>query len=228
VHRVSLEQGGSVDYGRRGRRYLLSAHGTNGFVILERPHLVQPLRGHGDGRQQDVAEQVAQQWLHQDRVLSLQPLAVAQAEPNDTHEVRQHATAFAALFDQDRHEPIRVGIILQSLVARQVHGSGTGIGHGQAGQAQAGIVVAVGNTLHLPLPQVLRALGKQQGVVAATIDDATAAIRAAANSSNHCVSQKFCASYNMGEFGMMALYSRCLTATNRLRSSTTCSLAALV
>jgi hypothetical protein len=40
---------------------------------------------------------------------------------------------------------IRVGTILESLVARQVHGRGTGIGHGQAGQAQAGIVVTVGN-----------------------------------------------------------------------------------
>jgi hypothetical protein len=43
VHRVSLEQGGSVDYGRRGRRYFLSAHGTNVFVIFERSNLVQPV-----------------------------------------------------------------------------------------------------------------------------------------------------------------------------------------
>jgi hypothetical protein len=80
----------------------------------------------------------------------------------------------------------------------------------------------------LPLPQVLLANNNVLLLLPLLLDDAMAAIRAVANFSNHCVRQKFPASCNMEEFGMMALYSRRLTATNRLRSSSTCQLAALV
>jgi hypothetical protein len=99
----------------------------------------------------------------------------------------------------------------KALFARQVHGSGTGIGHKQAGQAQAVIVDAVGSVpgdardrrhgkLHLPLPQVWLALEKQQRIVAVTIVTRRCNggdPRGFPNSSNNWVSQKFCASCNM-------------------------------